>query len=208
MLYKKGAEANLYLEDWYNKKIIRKHRYKKLYRNNKLDFQLRKYRTFHEAKLLLESRKIGVPTPIIFLIDIKNTTINMEFIPGKQIKKVLMKLPNKVEICNEIGKQIGILHSHNVIHGDLTTSNMILTKTSKIFFIDFGLGSFSTSIEDIGVDLHLIKKALESTHYNIAEICFDAILSGYKQKIGEDLFSKIKLKLEEIETRGRYFDRS
>ncbi|MHA1268853.1 MAG: KEOPS complex kinase/ATPase Bud32 [Candidatus Helarchaeota archaeon] len=207
MLFKKGAEANLYLEEWYGKKIIIKRRYRKLYRIEELDFQLRKIRTFHESKLLLESRKIGVPTPFIYLIDVKNTSIYMDFIEGDQIKKVLNSLENKIEVCQIIGEKIGLLHSHNIIHGDLTTSNIILTKSGMIYFIDFGLGSFSNSIEDKGVDLHLIKKALESTHYKIAENCFNALLLGYEKATGKEFLNDIKVKLVEIENRGRYIIR-
>jgi len=207
MLFKKGAEANIYLEEWYGKKIIRKHRYQKLYRNEELDFKLRKYRTAHESKLLFESRKIGVPTPFIYLIDLKNTTIYMEYIEGKQVKKVLDILDNKYEICKIIGEKIGLLHSNNIIHGDLTTSNIILTKTNKICFIDFGLGSFSNSLEDKGVDLHLMKKALESTHYKIADKCFESILIGYGKIVGNNLKEELKAKINEIESRGRYFNR-
>lgn len=208
MLYKKGAEANLYLETWFGKEVIRKHRYQKTYRNSKLDYYLRKFRTVNEAKLLLESRKIGVPTPFIYSIDLKDTSLYLEFIKGEQVKKVLYNLPNMIEICELIGKNIGILHNNNIIHGDLTTSNMILTQSNILYFIDFGLGSFSPSIEDKGVDLHLMQKAFESTHYKYAEKCFNAVLSGYKKIINSDVFKNILLKLDEISMRGRYFDRS
>jgi Kae1-associated kinase Bud32 len=208
MLYKKGAEANLYLEEWYGKKIIKKHRYKKLYRNNLLDFQLRKQRTFQEAKLMLNSRKIGVPTPFIYLIDVKNTNIYMDFIEGKQIKRILDKIPNRDKICEEIGRKIATLHVKNIIHGDLTTSNLIISESKKIFFIDFGLGGYSTSIEDKGVDLHLMDRCLKSTHYIHAKKCFNSVLVGYEYIAGSEFAEKIKLKLEEIDQRGRYFDRT
>lgn len=208
MLYKKGAEANLYLEEWYGKKIIKKHRYKKLYRNNQLDFQLRKQRTFQEAKLMLESRKIGVPTPFIYLIDVKNTNIYMDFVEGQQIKRILDKISNRYVICEEIGRKIATLHTNNIIHGDLTTSNLIMSESKKIFFIDFGLGGYSTSIEDKGVDLHLMDRCLKSTHYIYAKKCFSSVLVGYEYVAGSEFAENIKLKLEEIDQRGRYFDRT
>ncbi|MHA1787795.1 MAG: KEOPS complex kinase/ATPase Bud32 [Candidatus Helarchaeota archaeon] len=207
MLFKKGAEANLYLETWYGKKIIRKYRYKKAYRIEELDFQLRRSRTFHEAKLLLEARKIGVPTPFIYMIDVKNTSIYMDYIEGNQLKKDMNHLINKNLICEKVGEKIGLLHSNDIIHGDLTTSNIIIAKNGIIYFIDFGLGGFSSSLEDKGVDLHLIKKALESTHYKFADECFDAILTGYKRIVGAEFLQNIKVKITEIESRGRYFQR-
>ncbi|MBD3230871.1 MAG: Kae1-associated serine/threonine protein kinase [Candidatus Lokiarchaeota archaeon] len=208
MLYKKGAEANLFIDNFYGKKIIKKCRFKKSYRNEKLDYYLRKSRTFQESRLLVESRKVGVATPFIYLIDVKNTTIYMEFIEGPQLKAILNTHPNKFDICERLGEKIGVLHKNNIIHGDLTTSNLILSKSNRIFFIDFGLGEFSTSLEDKGVDLNLMWKALESTHYKLSEKFFKVILSGYGKIIGKKQLIKIENKLDEIRLRGRYFDRS
>jgi TP53 regulating kinase-like protein len=84
---------------------------------------------------------------------------------------------------------------------------MILTPSGKVFFIDFGLGEFSPSIEDEGVDLHLMRRALESTHYRYSVECFDAITKGYKAGIGGDLADSVLKRVREIETRGRYFKR-
>lgn len=205
MLIKKGAEANLYLREWHGRKVIFKHRIPKNYRLKTIDEQIRQYRTVHEPQLMHKAKQAGVPTPTIFMVDIKNTTIIMEYIEGKQVKLVLneLKREERIKLCEEIGSLIGKLHRNGIIHGDLTTSNMILTPTSKIFFLDFGLGEFSRELEAMGVDLHLMKRALQSTHFKFADECFDAVLKGYMEAFGQEA-EKVLEKIHEIERRGRY----
>ena len=142
MLLAKGAEAHLYKEAWYSKEIIRKQRVKKDYRVIELDKTLRVTRTVREANLLRNAKRAGVPTPIVYEIDKHETSLIMEFIEGRRLKEVLDTIdPEKRKVLSrQIGILIGRLHKHNLIHGDLTTSNMILTETGKIYLIDFGLG--------------------------------------------------------------------
>ncbi|MHA1649604.1 MAG: KEOPS complex kinase/ATPase Bud32 [Candidatus Helarchaeota archaeon] len=206
MLYKKGAEAYLFKEEWYGKLVLKKVRIPKSYRHPSLDRSLRAARTIHEAKILTETRKLGIATPIVFFIDIPNTTIIMEFIEGIRVKELLNNSNiNHTELCKKIGRIIGVLHNNNIIHGDLTTSNMILEHESrKIYLIDFGLAEYSTTIESRGVDLHLIHRALQSTHFKILEDCFNAIKDGYAEIIGRQKANEVFQRLHEIEKRGRY----
>lgn len=196
----KGAEADLYLTD----KTLLKDRIKKAYRVSELDGTLRKTRTKKEAKLLSLARRAGVPTPFIYDVDLRKTKIEMEFIEGKQVKKVLgaMSSRERTRICREIGTLIGRLHSNHIIHGDLTTSNMILSN-GKIYFIDFGLGEINESIEAKGVDLLVFKKALHSTHYEFEEECFKDVVEGYSDEYGDHV--DVLQRLRVIERRGRYF---
>jgi len=99
---------------------------------------------------------------------------------------------------------IGRLHKHGIIHGDLTTSNMILDRDGKIFFVDFGLGEKTSELEARGVDLHLMRRALESTHFRFAEECFNAVIEGYSKVLGDNVTKKVLDKIGEIERRGRY----
>ena len=99
---------------------------------------------------------------------------------------------------------IGRLHEHGIIHGDLTTSNMILTPQDKIVFVDFGLSERSKELEPKGVDLHLMKRALHSTHYEHAKECFKAVMDGYGEEVGKEKAKRIDAKIREIERRGRY----
>ncbi len=205
-LLKKGAEASLYLAKWHNRKVVMKRRLPKKYRPLKLDEEIRLYRTIHEPQLMSEAKKAEVPTPTIFLVDVKNSTIIMEFVEGKQIKQ-LFRSASKTERENlslKIGQLIGKLHEYGIIHGDLTTSNMILDAEGKIFFVDFGLGEKTKELEARGVDLHLMKRALQSTHYQFAEKCFSAVINGYSEILGVKTAREVLDKIRGIERRGRY----
>jgi TP53 regulating kinase-like protein len=205
-LLKKGAEASLFLADWHGRRVVIKTRLPKKYRPEKLDTTIRTYRTVHEPQLMNEAKKAGVPTPTIFQVDVKNAIIVMEFVEGKQVKQLLSGLsPSAREnVCAKVGELIGKLHRHGVIHGDLTTSNMILNSDGRIFLVDFGLGEKNIELEAKGVDLHLMKRALQSTHFQFAEECFQAVAKGYAAIVGEDEAKDVLAKVREIERRGRY----
>jgi TP53 regulating kinase-like protein len=153
-----------------------------------------------------EAKKAGVPTPFIFLVDVRNAAITMEFVEGKQVKQLLgcISKEERQELCVKIGELIGKLHGRGVIHGDLTTSNMILSGGGKIFLVDFGLGEKNMELEAKGVDLHLMKRALQSTHYQFAEECFESVMKGYSAVLGAEETGKVLGKIKEIEKRGRY----
>lgn len=207
-LLKKGAEASLFLVNWHGCRVVIKERLPKRYRPAELDNKIRSYRTSHEPQLIHEAKSAGVPTPTIYLVDMKQASLTMEFVNGKQVKQVLPDVSRKERqrLCIKIGKLIGKLHKHGVIHGDLTTSNMILNEEGKIFLVDFGLGEKNNEVEARGVDLHLMKRALQSTHYKFAEECFRRVLKGYFAVLGEEEAEKVFEKICEIERRGRYID--
>jgi len=205
-LIKQGAEAKLFLSRKDGQKILVKDRIKKNYRISQIDVKIRKNRTSQEFNLLSEARRNGVPTPKILDVDKKNYKITMEFIDGKRIKELLNKSNKKTveRLCLEIGKLIGKLHAAGIIHGDLTTSNMIF-KDGKIYFIDFGLGFFSRKIEDQGTDLRLLHEAFKSTHYKILDVCWENVIKGYREEHSKaDL---ILNRVSEIEKRARYMER-
>ncbi len=204
---KRGAEAILYIGEFESQKVLIKERLKKGYRIPEIDLKLRKLRTRGEAKLLLEARKCGVMTPRILDVDEKNFKIFMEFVEGHRIKEFLnaSSTGEIKKVCAEIGRSVGKMHSHDIIHGDLTTSNMIL-KEGKVYLIDFGLGEFSKRIEDRATDMNLLYEAIRSTHYNILDECWGEIVKGYREeyKKAEDVLTQIN----EIEKRGRYAKKS
>jgi len=206
VLIKKGAEASLFLEDWHNRKVIMKRRFPKRYRINALDRMIRSQRTMHEPNIIHKAKEAGVPTPIIFMVDVSNANIIMEFVEGKQVKEVLddVSTEKRASLSKQIGKFIGRLHRHGIIHGDLTTSNMILTSYGTVVFIDFGLSERSIELEPKGVDLHLMKRTLYSTHYKHAKECFKAVMEGYSESVGKEEAKKVTAKIREIEKRGRY----
>jgi TP53 regulating kinase-like protein len=206
VLLKKGAEANLFLEEWHNRKVIIKRRLPKKYRLPELDSLIRSQRTMHEPNIIHKARMAGVPTPTIFMVDLVEASIIMEFIEGKQVKEILDQVSpeDRLRLSGHIGVMIGRLHKQGIIHGDLTTSNMILTPYSKVVFVDFGLSERSKELESRGVDLHLMKRALQSTHYRYAKECFAAVMKGYAEVVGEEEAKKVSEKIQEIEKRGRY----
>lgn len=128
-LIKRGAEAEIYLSKWLDRDVIVKKRITKRYRNKELDRTLRAKRIKTEAKLISDVRALGISTPIIYDIDSMECKLTMEHVDGIRVKEILPKLSEKErkKLCNRIGRDIGVLHSNGIIHGDLTTSNMIVT---------------------------------------------------------------------------------
>ena len=207
-LLKKGAEASLFLNYWHGRKAIIKVRIPKMYRPPALDEQIRSYRTVHEPQLMHEAKVVGVSTPLIYMVNVPDASIIMEYVEGQQVKQILNKASkaDRHDLCLKIGKSIGQLHTHGLIHGDLTTSNMILTPEGRLFFVDFGLGEKNEELEAQGVDLHLMKRALQSTHYLFWEECFKDVLCGYSSIVGAEVAEKVYQKIREIERRGRYVE--
>jgi TP53 regulating kinase and related kinases len=83
---------------------------------------------------------------------------------------------------------------------------MILAENGRIYFVDFGLGEKSVELEAKGVDLHLLKRALQSTHFSHWEECLQAVLCGYTSVLGAEAAEKVYEKIREIERRGRYVE--
>ncbi len=190
----RGAEAIITKSG----KSIIKDRIEKPYRYPDLDKKIRKLRTRSEAKILEKAQKMTKVPKIISSSDITNK-IEMEYIEGKKLSEHLEKTQYQ-KICGKIGKQLAKLHDNDIIHGDLTTSNLIL-KDKDVYFIDFGLGFHSSRIEDKAVDLHLIKQALEAKHPTIHEKAFESIIKGYKSSKNQ---KQTLAQFEKVELRGRY----
>ncbi|NVM37262.1 MAG: Kae1-associated serine/threonine protein kinase [Candidatus Lokiarchaeota archaeon] len=205
----KGAEASLYYGYWFGKEVIFKYRIPKKYRIIELDKSIRTERTLNEARALIKVKKYGINVPQVFEIDSANSTIVMKYIQGNKLKDILFDLDDnlKKKYFYEIGRIISILHKNGHIHGDITTSNIILTPEEQIFLIDFGLHEYSDTIEDKSVDLHLLKRVLISSHGKYYEFCFNAFLEGYRSEYksaGLSDSDDIIRNIDAIETRGRY----
>jgi TP53 regulating kinase-like protein len=197
ILIKKGAEADIYLINWYGKNAISKIRVAKHYRHRFLDNEIRRHRTIHEAIMISAAKKTGVISPFIYFIDPLHAEIIMEFIEGRNVKEVLTP-----QLCYKIGRYAALLHDNNIIHGDLTTSNFILSK--KMALVDFGLSYYSSRLEDKAVDIRLIKQAFSSAHKSIYEDAYKCFIKGYSQIAGKKKTENILEKVGEIERRGRY----
>lgn len=191
----KGAEANLYVDEG---KIV-KRRIEKKYRIPELDKSLRKYRTRHEAKIMGKIRDFGFPAPKVLKVSEKDATIVMEYVDGKVLKEVFEEESedNVKKLSEKIGETLSILHGNNIVHNDLTTSNMLASK-SLVYVIDWGLGFHSTRLEDKAMDLVVLKKSLRATHPRLFDLIWENVLKGYKPD------KEFTSRVEKIESRVRY----
>ena len=183
----RGAEAIIKKEEG---KII-KDRIPKNYRHKEIDEKLRTSRTKREAKILEKLKGIAPQ-----LLRTENTLLEMEYVEGELLREILTKNPL---LAKKIGEKTGIIHDKNIVHGDLTTSNIILDKNQEIKFIDFGLSSISHKVEDKAVDLHLFLEAVESKHYAAKEKIWLAFMEGYNPVNKKEILER----LEVVEKRGR-----
>jgi Kae1-associated kinase Bud32 len=219
-IIQRGAEAVLYLEDRDGEKVLVKDRIPKGYRISQLDGKIRVQRTRHEESLLLKARRAGVHAPSV--LEAGESRIVMEWIQGSKLKDSLnsMAKGQRTLVYRLIGESIGRLHASGIIHGDLTTSNMIFkdvqqkegTKEgrrqkspsgqNRLYIIDFGLGKISGKIEDQAVDLYLLYEALKSTHLRLMGDAWKGILKAYKQNYSKS--NEVLKRVLKIEKRRRY----
>ena len=207
-LIAKGAEADLLLDlDWNGRKALIKRRGVKKYRHPQIDMEIRRYRTLHEADVIHRAKEAGVPTPFIYQLDPEGATIVMEYLEGEKIRDAVPKLSlgENNALFRLIGEEAGRLHSASLIHGDLTTSNMI-KNGDRVVFIDFGLGEISKEVEKRGVDFNLMIRMLASTHYKIMEPLLESFKEGYRAAVGPEAEEVFK-RADEIRRRGRYIDK-
>ena len=196
-----GAEASVFLNTDDNS--VLKVRVPKSYRLKVIDDRIRKLRTRAESRILSRASKI-ISVPKVLSVDEVECSLSLEFIPGLKLSSTLNSLPLKtsLNVCELIGSSVSKLHDSNIIHGDLTTSNMILTPdNSEVFFIDFGLSYHSLKLEDKAVDLHVFKQALEACHFTHFVVFLEAFLRGYSSSKN---YSKVIDRLKNVEARGRY----
>ncbi|MEW5937908.1 MAG: KEOPS complex kinase/ATPase Bud32, partial [Candidatus Thermoplasmatota archaeon] len=167
-----------------------------------LDERLRTHRLRVEARLISTARSMGVLVPLIYDVDAERNMLVLEFVHGTRVKDAIEALEGErlASLCTEIGRIAGRMHAGGIVHGDLTTSNMILTPQG-IYLIDFSLGEFTTENEARGVDLHLLKEALASAHSARPE-AFRHVLAGYREVFSQA--REVEKVMSAIEKRGRY----
>jgi len=203
-----GAEAVVGLGYYLGTRAIYKLRIPKPYRDPSLDKLIRSERTLNESRILINSRRLNVNVPKLLLVDVTTSLIIMEYIEGKLLRDVLntLDMSEVIRISYIVGKQVGTLHKNSIVHGDLTTSNMILGRDGNVYLIDFGLSKYSNDLEDYGVDIHLFMRSLESVHHRLKDVILGHFLKGYEDVVGKEFREEVEDKVREIRLRGRYVE--
>ncbi|KAI5297314.1 serine/threonine-protein kinase bud32 [Ascosphaera atra] len=132
------------------------------------------------------------------------------------------------QLLRRVGRAVGALHKVGVVHGDLTTSNLILRQEGKEFtvtsaittgsrmtppgepnmegpiaLIDFGLASQSIHEEDRAVDLYVLERTFGSSHPRAEKLFGSEVLgkNGYASSYkGANAVLK---RLADVRLRGR-----
>ena len=173
-LLKQGAEARVYLVEVMDSLAILKERFPKTYRHPQLDQKINSRRIVSEARILAKAYKYSLPVPLLLYVCLQKGHIYMQYLRGDCLKdwiygQVEANEVNLLQQFQRLGQIIAKMHAIGIIHGDLTTSNIIVQECDqsvmgKLFLIDFGLAFVSHMQEDKAVDLYVLERAIQSTH--------------------------------------------
>jgi Kae1-associated kinase Bud32 len=208
-LFNKGSEAYLYIGTFMRRKVVIKERKQQLYREPNLDSELRFLRTRLEARIMKVALKRNLSIPQLLGVDLQNLRLILEYIDGTplgflehQNKKVDSQKIKAFYI--QIGIMTGKLHNLDIIHGDLTPFNVLITN-NFVYLIDFGLSFFSPELEAKTMDLFILKRAIQAFNPLHYEEQFNNFIKGYEQIID---ITTVKKHLKTIAQRGRYVKRN
>ncbi|XP_069507406.1 EKC/KEOPS complex subunit TP53RK isoform X3 [Ambystoma mexicanum] len=210
-LVKQGAEARIYRGTFLGKAAVVKERFPKSYRHPILDEKLTHRRTAQEVRSILRCRKAGISAPVVYFVDYECNCIYLEDIAlSTTVRDHIIAIQhsekdpaNLYPLAEKIGQILARMHDEDVVHGDLTTSNMLLRLPAEaldLVLIDFGLSFISALPEDKGVDLYVLEKAFLSTHPNTEDV-FEVLLKSYSSASKKS--SSVIKKLDEVRLRGR-----
>ena len=200
-----GAEADVILGDWQGLEAVFKVRKPLTYRLQVLDEAIRRQRTVHEAEMIHLAKNAGVASPSLYYVDIQSSTLVMQFVRGDRVKDLVASLSGGQldGTFFEFGQDVARLHRFGIMHGDLTTANVVRSD-GRLVFIDFGLSLRTTRLEDHAVDLRLIKETLVGAHPEVSARALDALNGGYASVVGPARSRAVLKQLQNIERRGRY----
>jgi Kae1-associated kinase Bud32 len=206
--HKRGAEAALRRVDWWGFPALLKERDPKSYRPKSLDDRLRRDRTKTEVRLLVDARRVGVRTPLVYDVDLDRHRIILEELPGPTLKELLERdAEDRATLqpyVRAFGETLGRLHGGGMSHGDLTSSNELYPDGDggRPALLDLSMGSRNASVEELGIDLHLVEEDLKSLHPDGAAL-FKVFLTGYDA--GNPHGAKaVRKRAREIRGRVRY----
>lgn len=204
LLYK-GAEADIIRGVWQGLDAVYKVRRPLAYRLPVLDDAIRRQRTIREAEMIHLAKGAGVPSPHLYGVDLSRSTLIMEYVQGERLRDRVGSLSGDEarRIFQEFGEDAAMLHSAGIVHGDLTTANVVI-RDGKLVFIDFGLAFRTERLEDKAVDLRLIKETLTGAHPGASRLALEELFRGYSKVSGAARFRAVHRQLRNIERRGRY----
>src|SRR5207245_3216377 len=119
--------------------------------------------------------------------DIENNAIIMTHVDGTVARERLdeMGISEARKFFRSVGEQIGLLHTAGIVHGDLTTSNVIVSPSGAPFIVDFGMSRRSVEAEDRGVDLHLLQRSIIASHRQNPSSMMNSMNRGYENTTGK-----------------------
>jgi len=164
----RGAEASLRRVDWWGFPALLKERDLKAYRPKALAERIRRERTRNEARLLVDARRLGIRTPMIYDVDLLRHRLTIEELPGPTLRQILEDpsvAPDDLPVAvRAFGRALGVLHAGSIAHGDLTSSNVLFPEGPRgpPAFLDLSMGTRSPGLEELGIDLHLVEEDLKA----------------------------------------------
>lgn len=200
-----GAEADILQGKWQGLDVVYKVRKPLEYRLPILDEAIRHHRTLREAEMIHQAKEAGVEAPSLYHVDPASATLVMEFVKGDRLRDVIGRIPpgELAEVFFMFGRDVARLHKAGIMHGDLTTANVV-RRGGGLVFIDFGLSLRTERLEDHAVDIRLIKETVVGAHSGVASAALEGFYKGYSTVVGEARFRQVKKQLQNIERRGRY----
>ncbi len=189
---RRGAEA---LVERRSDRIV-KRRLRKAYRHPELDRTVRRDRTVSEARLTSEARRAGVPTPLVYDVDVANATLTLQHVGDRDFAAE----PTTARAAT-VGRHLARLHGAGIVHGDPTTRNVRVDDgdDSAVRLIDFGLGYHAGHVEDHAMDLHVFEGSIAATTDDPGPL-IDAVEQSYRE-VGDEA---VLTRLRDVERRGRY----
>ncbi len=205
--FNRGAEAVLYRVRILGSDLIVKKRLDKPYRHEAFNKVFKEYRTRVEARILSHLRSLGLNVPAPLIVDVSKGILVLEYVEGTPLSRLVdsMSREERGRVAGEFGRQVAVMHSNRIYHGDLTLANTIYSG-GEVYIIDFGLAGYSDDVEEYAIDLHLLYRNLQAMHPGIAEEFMNQFLENYRQWYS-GVFEDVRKRFLEVRVRGRYVDR-